>query len=149
LVWIAQVPPDLIWIGRTIDLERIVSNLVDNALIHGQSTDGIVRLQIAASRHQEHIAIVVQDQGLGLPADSLEQVLRPFARMDSARGGPAGGAGLGLAIVDRLAQRAGGTVRLFSPATGGLTVRVELPDFSRSRNRTNPANLDAVIGIIH
>jgi signal transduction histidine kinase len=54
-----------------------------------------------------------------------------------------------LAIVDRLAQRAGGTVRLFSPVTGGLTVRVELPDFSRSRNRTNPANLDAVIGIIH
>ena len=149
LVWIAQVPPDLIWIGRNIDLERIVSNLVDNACIHGQSADGVVRLQISASRHQERVAIVVQDQGLGLPADSLEQVLRPFARMDRARGGPVGGAGLGLAIVDRLAQRAGGGVRLFLPASGGLTVRVELPDFSRPRNRMNPANPDAVIGRIH
>ena len=149
LVWIVQVPPDLIWIGRNIDLERIVSNLVDNAVIHGQSADGVVRLQISASRHQDRVAIMVQDQGLGLPADSLEQVLRPFARMDRARGGPVGGAGLGLAIVDRLAQRAGGGVRLFLPASGGLTVRVELPDFSRPRNRMNPANPDAVIGRIH
>jgi len=70
---------------------------VDNAFIHGQSADGIVRLQLSASRHQERVAIVVQDQGPGLPADSLEQVLRPFARMDRARGGPAGVAGLGLA----------------------------------------------------
>ena len=149
LIWIAQAPPDLVWIGRTIDLERIVSNLVDNAFIHGQSADGVVRLQITASRYQERVAIVVQDQGPGLPADSLEEVLRPFARMDSARGGPAGGAGLGLAIVDRLAQRAGGGVRLFLPASGGLTVRVDLPDFGRPRNRTNPANPDAVIGRIH
>jgi two-component system osmolarity sensor histidine kinase EnvZ len=149
LVWIAQVPPDLIWIGRTIDLERIVSNLVDNALIHGQSPDGVVRLKITASRHQERVAIVLQDQGQGLPADALEQVLRPFARMDSSRGGPAGGAGLGLAIVDRLAQRAGGSVRLFLTAEGGLGVRVDLADFSRSRNRINAANPDAVIGRIH
>ena len=149
LVWSAQVPPDLIWIGRIIDLERIVSNLVDNALIHGQSPDGVVRLKITASRHQERVAIVLQDQGQGLPADALEQVLRPFARMDSSRGGPAGGAGLGLAIVDRLAQRAGGSVRLFLTAEGGLGVRVDLADFSRSRNRINAANPDAVIGRIH
>jgi two-component system osmolarity sensor histidine kinase EnvZ len=149
LIWSAQVPSELIWIGRVIDLERIVTNLVDNALIHGQSPDGVVRLNIAASRHQERVAIVLQDQGQGLPTDALEQVLRPFARMDTSRGGPAGGAGLGLAIVDRLAQRAGGSVRLFSPAGGGLGVRVELEDFSRARNRMNPDNPDSVIGRIH
>ena len=149
LIWSAQVPSELIWIGRVIDLERIVTNLVDNALIHGQSPDGVVRLNIAASRHQERVAIVLQDQGQGLPTDALDQVLRPFARMDTSRGGPAGGAGLGLAIVDRLAQRAGGSVRLFSPAGGGLGVRVELEDFSRARNRMNPDNPDSVIGRIH
>ena len=149
LIWSAQVPSELIWIGRVIDLERIVTNLVDNALIHGQSPDGVVRLNIAASRHQERVAIILQDQGQGLPTDALEQVLRPFARMDTSRGGPAGGAGLGLAIVDRLAQRAGGSVRLFSPAGGGLGVRVELEDFSRARNRMNPDNPDSVIGRIH
>jgi len=149
LIWSAQVPSELIWIGRVIDLERIVTNLVDNALIHGQSPDGVVRLNIAASRHQERVAIILQDQGQGLPTDALEQVLRPFARMDTSRGGPAGGAGLGLAIVDRLAQRAGGSVRLFLTAEGGLGVRVDLADFSRSRNRINAANPDAVIGRIH
>jgi two-component system osmolarity sensor histidine kinase EnvZ len=149
LIWSVQVPAELVWIGRTIELERIMSNLVDNALIHGQSTDGVVRLEIAASRHQEQLTIVVQDQGRGLPADSLEEVLRPFARMDRARGEPTGGAGLGLAIVDRLAQRAGGNVRLFLPAGGGLGVRVALPDFSRSRHRTNPVKTDDVIGRIH
>ena len=149
LIWSPQVSPDLIWTGRAIDLERIVGNLVDNATIHGRSPDGIVRLEIAATRQHEGVSITVQDQGRGLPGDALEQVLRPFARMDSARGGPAAGAGLGLAIVDRLAQRAGGSVRLSLPEGGGLRVRVELPDSSRPRNRTNPPYSETVIGRIH
>ena len=131
LIWSAQVAPGLIWLGRSIDLERIVSNLVDNAMSHGQSPDGIVRLRIDASRDREFLSITVQDQGQGVPAEALEQVLRPFARIDAARGGTSGGAGLGLAIVDRLAQRAGGSVRLYLPEGGGLGVRVELPDLSR------------------
>ena len=135
LDWVARVPSELQWTGRTIDLERIVSNLVDNALLHGRSPDGTARLVISATKHSQRITLEVIDQGPGVPADALEQVLRPFARIDSARSASAGGAGLGLAIVDRLAQRAGGSVRLFLPTTGGLGVRVELPDFSRSRNR--------------
>ncbi|NBS96952.1 MAG: HAMP domain-containing protein [Betaproteobacteria bacterium] len=135
LDWVARVPTDLYWTGRIIDLERIVSNLVDNALLHGRSPDGTARLEISATKQSQGITLEVVDQGPGVPADALEQVLRPFARIDSARSASAGGAGLGLAIVDRLAQRAGGRVRLFLPTAGGLGVRVELPDFSRSRNR--------------
>lgn len=149
LRWTSRVTPNLVWTGRSVDLERIVSNLVDNALIHGRSSDGVVRLEIAGSRHHEGVSLTVRDQGQGLPVSALEQVLRPFVRMDPARGGPAAGAGLGLAIVDRLAQRAGGSVRLFLPEGGGLAVRVELPDLSRLRNRTNPQNPAPVIGRIH
>ena len=135
LDWVAKVPPELHWTGRTIDLERIVSNLVDNALLHGRSPDGTVRIEVSAAKHGQGFRLEVLDQGPGLPADALEQVLRPFARIDSARSASAGGAGLGLAIVDRLAHRAGGRVRLFLPPTGGLGVHVDLPDFSRTRNR--------------
>ncbi len=83
---------------------RIVSNLLDNALRHGRPPVRLgVRLGAGA------VEIVVSDGGPGIPAEALEQARQPFVQLDRARS--AGGAGLGLAIVDRLAGQLGGTMR--------------------------------------
>jgi two-component system osmolarity sensor histidine kinase EnvZ len=58
-----------------------------------------------------------------VPDSELEQLLRPFTRLDSARS-QANGAGLGLAIVERVVQRHGATLRLSNRDQGGLLARI-------------------------
>lgn len=101
-------------------LERLVVNLVENALRHG---GGEVTLSTGTTGRTAWIE--VSDRGPGIPAHEAQRMLQPFTRLDTARGGS--GTGLGLAIVDRIARAHGGTVHLAARAGGGLTVRVELP----------------------
>jgi two-component system osmolarity sensor histidine kinase EnvZ len=73
----------------------------------------------------------VADRGPGIPADQIERLKRPFTRGEPARSGAAG-AGLGLAIVERIARLHGGIVELLARDGGGTIARVTLP-------RTAPA----------
>lgn len=73
----------------------------------------------------EHTIIEVLDRGPGIPEAHIPRMLQPFQRLDCARG--AGGAGLGLAIADRMTRQHRGTLRLHNCADGGLAVIVELP----------------------
>jgi two-component system osmolarity sensor histidine kinase EnvZ len=68
----------------------------------------------------------VLDRGPGIPPDRVEHVKQPFARLDDSRSG-ATGAGLGLAIVDRVAVLHGGRLELNARPGGGLEARVILP----------------------
>ena len=77
-------------------------------------------------REGDEVALVFADRGIGVPEDDLERMLRPFTRMDNARG-QANGSGLGLAIVSRIAQRYRGRVRLANRPEGGLVVSVWFP----------------------
>ena len=118
----------LTWQGNTIILQRILANLVDNAMKYGQSpSDGTVRIDLLGRRRGKQIELVVRDQGRGVPDEALERLARPFARLDPERGG-VGGSGLGLAVVSRLARRAGGALTLENAPAGGLLVRVTLND---------------------
>ena len=65
----------------------------------------------------------VSDHGTGVPDDALDQLLRPFTRLDSARS-QANGAGLGLAIVERVVQRHGAGLRVTNRTGGGLVARI-------------------------
>lgn len=86
-------------------LERIVTNLVANAFVHGAPpVDVVVR------REGGHAILGVADSGAGMPPELLGQATRRFSRAPDARSRP--GAGLGLALVDQLVRRAGGDVRL-------------------------------------
>jgi len=108
---------------RSLAIQRLLENLVENALRHGGGA-----AEILTGCADSSAFIEVLDRGPGIPSDETDHMLRPFTRLDSARGGP--GTGLGLAIVDRIARAHGGTVRLLARDGGGLRVRVELP-FSR------------------
>jgi two-component system osmolarity sensor histidine kinase EnvZ len=69
--------------------------------------------------------IEVRDEGPGIPPGEAERLKRPFTRLDTSRAG-AGGAGLGLAIVERTAQAHGGSLALLPREPRGLIARLTL-----------------------
>ena len=85
-----------------------VSNLVGNAIRHSGSPK--VEVSCVATAHGVEIA--VEDHGVGIPPEHAERVFERFHRVDPARAAESGGAGLGLAIVRRIARLHGGDVRL-------------------------------------
>ena len=101
-------------------IRRAVSNLVDNALRYAPGP-----VEIAARADGRRVVIEVMDRGPGVPAGEAERLKRPFTRLDEARSGP-GGAGLGLAIVDRIARAHGGSFDLAAREGGGLVARLGL-----------------------
>lgn len=129
--WELDVQANAWWIGRMSDFERIASNLIENARRYGATPGaGRVEMRTALRRSDAGVVLTVEDRGVGVPAAELERLVRPFARLDSARGAPgaSGGSGLGLAIVERLAARYGGRLQLKPSPTGGLSAQVQLPD---------------------
>ena len=106
---------------RTTACSRLVANLIDNALRHGAPP-----IEIATRREGSSVILEVSDCGPGIPQDQVERLKRPLTRGDPARGG-ASGAGLGLAIAERIARLHGGTLDLVPRPGGGLIARVTLP----------------------
>jgi len=101
-------------------MQRLIANLIENALRHGGAP-----VDVTSAIEGDLAVIEVLDRGPGIPQDAAERMLQPFTRLDTARSGS--GTGLGLAIVDRIARMHGGVVRLLPRESGGLRARVELP----------------------
>ncbi len=131
LVLKVDADPQLRWRGDPLDLSRILSNLLENALRYGRTEDADrAEVDISVAREADTCGLIVSDRGPGVPREERQRLLRPFSRLDSARS-ERGGSGLGLAIVARLAQRYGGSCVLEdNPAGSGLRVRISLPDAS-------------------
>ncbi|KRE94310.1 histidine kinase [Nocardioides sp. Soil774] len=91
-------------VGRQA-LERIVTNLLANALAHGSAP-----VRVVVRREGGHAVLQVADEGPGMDPDMLAQATRRFSRAPEARARP--GAGLGLSLVEHLAVSAGGELRL-------------------------------------
>lgn len=109
-----------------LDLKRIVTNLIENARRYGRSEDGVLRLSTTLVNEGNMLFIDVADRGPGIAPQDVERLLRPFSRGEAARTGVSG-AGLGLAIVERLLKHVGGQLRLLPREGGGLRARIELP----------------------
>lgn len=112
----------ILWSLRPELVTRALRNLVDNAVRYAGGA------RLGAAVEGPVLIIRVEDEGPGLPADQLEQVLRPFARLDQSRNRATGGAGLGLAIATSIARLHGGAVELENRAEGGLSARLRLGD---------------------
>jgi two-component system osmolarity sensor histidine kinase EnvZ len=111
---------DAFMLPRTF-IDRLMTNLVDNALEHGEPP-----VEIATSRQGGDWLIEVRDHGPGIPEQQLGDALRPFVRLDPARSGD-GHCGLGLAIVERLARERRGRCEIGNAEGGGLIVRIFIP----------------------
>jgi two-component system, OmpR family, osmolarity sensor histidine kinase EnvZ len=116
-------PPAVALPLRPQALRRAISNLIDNALRYAGS-DSLVELALGTVSGEFHIEVL--DRGPGIPADEVERMKRPFARLEAARTNTAG-AGLGLAIVDRVARSHNGRLELSPREGGGLVARLALP----------------------
>jgi len=99
-------------------LERAVVNILDNA-VKFSPEGGTIEVQLASG------VLTVRDHGPGIPADEIPHVFDRFWRSPSARALP--GSGLGLSIVARTVQQAGGEVTLARAAGGGTVATVRLP----------------------
>ncbi|MEM7499555.1 MAG: ATP-binding protein [Pseudomonadota bacterium] len=104
-------------------LKRAVVNLVENARRYGGATVLTLRLTRRTAE------FVVEDDGPGIPEDRRDEMMRPFTRLDPARGQDAGGGtGLGLSIALEVARGHGGGLALdTSPRLGGLRAVLRIP----------------------
>ncbi|HTQ74409.1 MAG TPA: ATP-binding protein [Burkholderiales bacterium] len=106
---------------QTMAMRRVVMNLVDNALRYGAKEVSV------SVRPEDHgVLLQVADRGPGIPASEVERLKRPFTRLEVARSDK-GGAGLGLAIVERVVRAHRGTLELLPRPGGGLLADIRLP----------------------
>ncbi len=113
---------DLLMSLRPMAFERCLNNLVGNARKYAKNIKvGVLR------EDGEHILIVVDDDGPGIPKDQHEDVFKPFFRVEKSRNPATGGVGLGLSIAQDIVHSHGGQIWLDESPQGGLRVGIRLP----------------------
>lgn len=122
-VWVrVEIPADLRVFGNAVELERIFSNLMTNALqamVEGRRGE----VRITAARRGKRVEVRVADNGRGMTEDVMRRVFEPFYTTK----GVGGGLGLGLAMVYRIVERMNGKVLIESASDEGAAVTVDLP----------------------
>jgi two-component system phosphate regulon sensor histidine kinase PhoR len=117
--------PELTVTADANRLEQVLANLVDNAIKYGRA-DGTVTIG-GQKADADKIEIYVQDDGPGIPPESLDRIFERFYRVDKARSREQGGTGLGLSIVKHIVQSHGGKVWVKSELGKGATFFFTLP----------------------
>jgi signal transduction histidine kinase len=108
--------------GDHAALLRVLLNLLDNAVRHAHST-----VELTVCGDPDGVTFAVRDDGDGIADADLPHLFDPLFRGDRARSGATGGAGLGLAIVDRLTSAQGATVTAANDPAGGARFTVHIP----------------------
>lgn len=111
----------IVVLGQPNALRRVFENIVDNAVKYGHFARVTLERQAGAA------CVRVCDGGPGIPEAQLDEVLKPFVRLEASRSRDTGGTGLGLAIAVNLLKSQQGKIRLRNLAQGGLEVDVSLP----------------------
>lgn len=119
--------PPCVYFADPVALQRVLANLLRNAVQYGNGTPVDVFLHCSS----EAISIEVCDRGPGIPEDQVDAVFRPFHRLESARVKRAGGTGLGLAVANQLASKHGWSIELLPRGGGGTVARLGLPPSNR------------------
>ncbi|MGK5557903.1 MtrAB system histidine kinase MtrB [Actinomadura kijaniata] len=118
-------------------VERILRNLLVNAVEHGEGEDIVV--SVAADR--DAVAVAVRDHGVGLKPGEGQMVFDRFWRADPARARTTGGTGLGLAISKEDAQLHGGWLQAWGEPGAGSQFRLSLPRVAGDELRGSPLPL--------
>jgi len=126
---------------RPVALRRALTNLLENAQRYAP---GDISMQLATitKGKEELLRFSVLDRGLGIAAEQIALVRKPFVRLNASRGQQPG-AGLGLSIVERIARLHGGYLDLQPRQGGGLTASIVLPLTAIRADRDAAGNLDA------
>jgi two-component system sensor histidine kinase MtrB len=122
--------------GRRV--ERVLRNLIVNAIEHGEGRDVVVRLATAGGA----VAVAVRDYGVGLKPGEATRVFNRFWRADPARARTTGGTGLGLSIAVEDARLHGGWLQAWGEPGGGSQFRMTLPRTAGDSLRGSPIPLE-------
>lgn len=107
--------------SRPVALRRAFRNLIENAIKYGE------RCSVSWETLGKDLRIYMDDAGPGIPADRMEELFKPFVRLETSRSRDTGGVGMGLAIARMIIRGHGGDILLANRPEGGLRVTVILP----------------------
>ncbi|WP_141670895.1 envelope stress sensor histidine kinase CpxA [Gilliamella sp. wkB178] len=119
---IEHIPTNITILCYPDALCSALENVIRNAFRYSRSE---IEVNFAVNQHS--LTITIDDDGLGVQHDELEQIFRPFYRTSEARDRESGGTGLGLAIVSNSVTRDNGTVKAEKSHLGGLRIVIVLP----------------------
>ena len=118
----ANTPPQCLLHGDKSKLQRVVANLLDNAIKYTPPGGKIV---VSAEEVEKKVIISVHDTGMGISSEDIPHIFDRFFRADKSRSVP--GAGLGLSLVQAIVRRHGGEIKVSSSPGAGTTFKVVLP----------------------
>jgi two-component system, OmpR family, sensor histidine kinase RstB len=123
---------ELILYGDKRYLSRAVDNLLRNASLYGKS-----QILISAQQQHEQFVVTVADDGIGIPSHARAELFEPFKRLDKSRNRQSGGYGLGLAIVQQVANWHKGEVTINDSIWGGaeFILRWPVPDLPQINDK--------------
>ena len=110
--------------GDALKLRQAISNLLDNAVAYTPAGGTVA---ITGSREHNRVQIQIRDTGPGIAPEHLRRLFEPFYRVDRARGGGTGHAGLGLALTEWIVQAHRGRLTVESTPGAGSVFTIELP----------------------
>ena len=107
--------------GRKNLIKRCINNLIDNSIKYGDE------IKIELSKKNSNIFIKVDDNGPGIPEKELENVFKPFYKINKGRADSKSSVGLGLSITSDIIRSHGGNIKLEKSHLNGLSVKIFLP----------------------
>lgn len=120
---VLEVENDVEIFGDKSRMERVVTNLIDNAIKYTETGSIHVRLR----RERREAVFSVKDTGIGIPQESISNLFIRFYRVDKARSRATGGTGLGLSMVEEIVARHGGNIKVESTLGVGSEFIVRIP----------------------
>jgi signal transduction histidine kinase len=114
-------PAHAVYRGRPFALKRAFTNLIDNAAKYAKTPE------IELYCEETALVVAIRDRGPGIPPDAIDNVFRPYYRVDKSRNRTTGGVGLGLTVAQAIVQGHGGEIILKNRPEGGLEARIVLP----------------------
>jgi len=130
-----QILKDLRLLGDELELQRVFTNLLENAIFYNRISGSIL---IEMTRSRRFILVAISDTGIGIDPEHLPKIFDRFWRADTSRTQWEGGSGLGLAIVKDIITRHQGRIEVTSKKNVGscFIVQLPIPEQSRSQSRS-------------
>jgi two-component system osmolarity sensor histidine kinase EnvZ len=126
IVLVSNIKIPIFYDIRPVSFRRLFDNLINNAFSYSNG-----EVLITLKKNKDGITISILDDGPGIPAAEIKRLLKPFERLDEARGNTEG-CGLGLAIAERITQSHDGKLTISNRTKKGLEVKIVLPLVSES-----------------
>lgn len=119
-----DIDKEIIIVGNSNELRRVIINIIDNSIKYGNIKSTI---KVKLFKGNTNCHMIIEDKGQGIPADKLEMIFEPFYRVDKQISREAGSYGLGLSIVKKIIDKHSGDIKIISEGRKGTEVHIKIP----------------------